>query len=191
MDLTILTSVAGLVGKAAVFVHDATVTDDGFLRAYYLEVTKNMDILETVNIDSLKNEEINSPVFQSLINSLNTEIGTALLCTNEAKRERILSFLSQGLEVKGLADKSIPIETEDDENANKQPLFDLKIDVLKAVWFTVQKIELLKALSVLEKPNFKHGFRLNVRIYNIYERFKRIREKLAEHDAMKSLWSNK
>jgi len=189
MDFTALISVAELIGKAAAFVHDATVTDEGFLRAYYLEVAKNIEILKTVDIDSLKDEEINSPVFQSLINSLNTEIGTALLCTDNKKRERIMSFLSQGLKIESPADKSIPIETEDDENTNKKPLFELHIDVIKAVWFTVQKIELLKALSALEKPNFKHGFRLNVRTYNINERFKQIRKKLAEHDAMKSLWS--
>ena len=69
----------------------------------------------------------------------------------------------------------------------KFPVSHLRADVLKAVWFTVQKIELLKTLSALKKQNFNTGFRLNVRMANINERFRLIRRKLAENDAMKSL----
>lgn len=188
MDYSIISGVAELVIKAAAFVHDTAVTDEGFIRAYYLEVSKNIEILKTVDIGSLKEEEIDSPTFKSLIHSLDTEVGAALLCTNMAKRKRILSFLSQGLLITSPPDKSFPIETGDDENTNTQSLFEQRIDVLKAVWFTVQKIELLKALSALENQNFNHGFRLNVRVANINERFKQIRRKLAENDAMKSLY---
>jgi hypothetical protein len=187
MDLAIMSGVAGLVAKAAAFVHDATVTDEGFIRAYYLEVSQNIEILKTVDINSLKEKEIASPEFRSLINSLNTEVGAALLCTNIAERKRILSFLAQGLDIDSPPVNSFLIETGDDENADQQPVSHLRADVLKAVWFTVQKIELLKALSALKKQNFNTGFRLNVRMANINERFKLIRRKLAENDAMKSL----
>jgi len=40
MDLALISGVTGLVAKAAAFVHDATVTDEGFIRAYYLEVSR-------------------------------------------------------------------------------------------------------------------------------------------------------
>ena len=56
----------------------------------------------------------------------------------------------------------------------------------QAVWFTVQKTELLKTLSALEAEGgaFRHGFRLNVRMGNILERFNRIRRKLDSNPAI-------
>jgi hypothetical protein len=174
--ITIITGIAGLIGKAVTFLKDKKVSDDCFIRAYYLEVSKNIEILKLVDI---KNENVNSPAFKSLINSLETGVGAALLCSNEKDRSRIFKILGQGLEIKSPQDKSFELETDDEKSVTV-----LNINILKAVWFTVQKIDLLKSLTAIEGDIFNQKFRLNVRVANILERFKHIQQKLYENEAM-------
>ena len=179
---TIFTSAAGLALKTASFLNDATVTDEGFIRAYYLEVSKNIEILKTIDFSCLKETDITSESFKSVINSLDTTVGSALLCSDCKKRKRILSFLGQGLVIQSPQDKSFTLESDDEVT-----VLELRIDVLKAVWFTVHKIELLKSLASLNGDMFKQKFKLDVRIANINIRLQNIRQKLAENEAMISL----
>ena len=100
MDLmSIATGVAGIVVKGAKFLNDTKVSDDWFIRAYYFEVTKNIEILKLIDFDKINEMEITSTSFRSLINSLDIEIGSALLCTNEEYRKNIVSFLKEGLRI--------------------------------------------------------------------------------------------
>ncbi|MDR1446610.1 MAG: hypothetical protein LBI90_06945 [Treponema sp.] len=182
--LTLITTFAGLAGTAARWIRDAAVTDDGFIRAYYLEVSRNIEILKAIDIAALKDTDINAPQFRSLIGALETGVGASLLCTGNEKRKKILTFLKAGLEIQPPA-TGLPLE-QDDESGQAVPALTLRVNVLQAVWFTVHKIELLKALSAMDGP-FNHGFRLNVRVANIQERFVRIRGKLGETGAMREL----
>jgi len=71
-----------------------------------------------------------------------------------------------------------------DEKAAAVPIM---VDMRKAVWFTVQRVELLKGLSTLEGDIFKHGFYLDIRVRNILDHLNLIRIKLEENPAVKSV----
>jgi hypothetical protein len=89
MDLAVATSIAGLVAKSVPLLRGALGTDAAFIRAYYLEVSKNIAVLEAVDIAGLADEAISSPLFKSLIGSIETEIGTAMLCAQERRRSGV------------------------------------------------------------------------------------------------------
>jgi len=171
-----INSVAGLIGRAATFLNAESLSDEGFIRAYYLEVSKNIEILKTVDSSALRKLDIRSAAFKTLVNSLDMEIGVALLCSDERKSQTLLEFLAEGFEVEMHSDL--------EENPAAVPVM---VDVRKAVWFTVQRVELLKGLSALEGDIFKHGFYLDIRIRNILDHLSLIRIKLEDNPAVKSV----
>jgi len=182
MDIMTITGIAGMVVKGVKFLHDSKVSDDCFIRAYYFEVTKNIEILKLIDFDKIDKEEINSESFKSLINSLNIEIGSALLCTDEKYRKNIVAFLKEGLQIQAPKDKSFDLENDDEKAVSE-----LQINVLKAAWFTVNKIDLLRSLSNLEGNVFNRNFRIKVRLKNILERFVHIQIKLSEKEAVRKI----
>ena len=183
IDVAAITGIAGLAVRFAPMVRDALATDDAFVRAYYLEVSKNIEVLKTVDIEVLGKIDIASPLFRSLIGGIETGIAVALLCTEDPKRKRLLDFLGEELVIKRPS-KSIPIEQDEGEGGTVGDKPEISVNVRKALWFTVQKTELLKTLSALEGGVVKYNFRLHVRIANILERFIQIQRKLQENPAI-------
>ena len=169
-----ITGVAGLVGKAAGILRGGAVTDDGFIRAYYLEVTKNLQVLEATDIKGLRKKDFRSPAFRALVGSLETEMAVTLFCSDREKLKRVWNFLEEGLD----------FETRDEEGENPAAITQ-KVNVLKAAWFTVQKLEFLKTLAAFESGDtFGKNFYLDVRIGNINECLTKIHQKLEENEAI-------
>ncbi|GHU87717.1 hypothetical protein FACS189476_03600 [Spirochaetia bacterium] len=181
--LQVITTAAPLFGKLA----EMMFTDDGYIRSYYFEVNKNLDVLKTIDIKSLKDEEITSPAFQKIITSLETEIGASLLFKDLKKHKKIFNLLNTTLEICGDDKNDLTLETDDDTAEQKSAPKQVTVQVLRAMWFTINKIELLKTLSTLDGTTFRHTFRLNVRLYNIEERLKQIRIQLTQFDAVQQI----
>jgi hypothetical protein len=160
----------------------------GSLRAYYAEVCKNLDVLAALDIKSLKDEEINSPVFREIVHALETKAAAKLLHSDTGAKQNVISLLSRPLYIKGEASQGLAIESGDDDSGETAPpVYERKVNVLKAMQFTLHKIELLKTLSKFEHSSLGSRFRLNVRMYNITERLRQIRKQLAAFEAVEAV----
>jgi hypothetical protein len=74
----------------AVAIRAAWINRNGFLYAYQVEVSLNLDLLSAVKRDSLTGVSAGSPAFAALVNSLETGTGLALLAGHDRRNYRRL-----------------------------------------------------------------------------------------------------
>jgi hypothetical protein len=128
------------------------------LAAYQFELRSNLDILDSVKMDALKETEITNPAFQGLVQSLHTEVAASILFSpNGANRRTFIDLLKKYI-------------NDSDRFEAENETVDGTIDsILDALSFTVRKIETLKSLARFADPKSQlfPDFRLAVRIQNI------------------------
>ena len=59
----------------------------GKLRAYYIEVCGNLDLIDSLNMEALTESSVNAPAFAAMVNHFETRIAEAILTDDEAARE--------------------------------------------------------------------------------------------------------
>ena len=142
-------------------------SQQSYLRAYYFEVISNLEILKCINLDSLSTIPVNTPAIKGIIDNLETEVGLSLLFKEKPNHDLNKFFKCEGkIEYKKESDQDL--EEEKDEN------------ILKAISFVVTKIVVLKKIANLNDNQIKKykKLRIGVRIKNINERLRMIKEKM-------------
>jgi len=66
---------------------------DNYLRAYYLEVISNMEVLNCINEKNIASVHINTEAFRSFIDKIDTQIGFSILFAEEKDRQGLFDFL--------------------------------------------------------------------------------------------------
>jgi hypothetical protein len=123
-------------------VRERRLSEDNFLRAFYLEVKGNLELLSLLKDDALKGKSPADPGFACFTGKLQTQLATALF-----------------FEGKGGGGPARRLKSECP-------------GILKDVSFTLVKIELLKRLSEFqpEEHALPHGLNLTLRLANIEKR---------------------
>ncbi len=157
-----------------------------YLRAYYLEVISNIEILNCLNSNTLHTVPVNSTVFKSFINQLETHIGLSLLFNAEQEKQDIFSFLKSRGRINNPNGSIVKYQNGKEVLETKKTVYE---NVLQAVSFTVVKIELLKRFSLLSDNELEiyNKIQLRKRIINIRERFIMIKNVMSNLDGIKEL----
>jgi hypothetical protein len=157
-------------------------SQENFLRAYYLEVVNNLEFLQVLQFDSLKDLNPADPGVKMILANLQTEYGAAILFSDELKQNVSLYkfFRNRG----ALDNKENLLNT---DKQGKNPRKFVYENILQAISFTVVKIQVLQRLS--EFPQSLSGVTqpvlLGRRLYNISARFRMIKKKMETLDEIK------
>ena len=92
---------------------------DAYIRLIYLEVIHNLEVLETLRMDKLKNIEFNDPAFKDLINQLSIEIMTGIFVPEGTKNEKLYKFLNEKGKVKTFSKKDDDMVVGENKNDNE------------------------------------------------------------------------
>jgi len=135
----------------------AKMNKDGILIAYRYEVRANLDLIQELNFNALKDADISGAAFRNFILCLQTQVGASILYDTNRKNNR---DFTDSLKAKV---HLVP----EDEGGEKEPVESLK----EAMRFSVKKIEHLKrlALCTAEGGDLFRDFRLKARVNNIRE----------------------
>ena len=144
-------------------------SQQSYLRAYYFEVISNLEILKCIDLDSLSTIPVNTPAIKGIIDNLETEVGLSLLFKEDSKHD-----LNKFFSYKGQV-----THTEEDEQGTVKVA---EVNILKAISFVVTKIVVLKKIANLNDDQMEmyKKLRIGVRIKNINERLRMIKEKMDE-----------
>ena len=143
---------------------DRELTGKAMLRAYYIEVRGNLDLLGSLSKTALKDHAVNSPAFSAIVNRLETRIAEAILTDDETARENGLFQILQ-------TTNAVSSESSGEVSAGVTYR-----NVLEAVSFTLVKITILRKLSSLtdEEKTILHGIRLARRVENLKTRLESV-----------------
>jgi len=135
------------------------------LRAYYIEVCGNLDLIDSLDMKALKESSVNAPGFAAIVNHFETRIAEAILTDDEAARENGLYQVLQKTESAKEIQRGITYK-----------------NVLEAVSFTLIKVEVMRKLSSLseEEKTILHGIDLVKRIENLKRRLLLVEKILRE-----------
>jgi hypothetical protein len=160
-----LEPVLDAAGAAASFwesvatIRTAWINRNGFLYAYQAEVNLNLDLLSAVKRDSLAGVSAGSPAFATLVKSLETGTGLALLAGNDRRNyRRLVKLLKKHYSGGG--------SFNDEEDGSRVETVD---SMLAAVSFSIRKIEALKRIVRVAEQDapFFPAFNLRKRLDNI------------------------
>jgi len=143
---------------------DRELTGKAMLRAYYIEVRGNLDLLGSLSKTALKDHAVNSPAFSAIVNRLETRIAEAILTDDETARENGLFRILQ-------TTNAVSSESSGEVSAGVTYR-----NVLEAVSFTLVKITVMRKLSSLtdEEKTILHGIRLARRVENLKTRLESV-----------------
>jgi hypothetical protein len=164
-------------------IRNKKLSQENFLRAYYLEVVNNLEFLQVVDLESLKDLSPSDHGVKMVLSNLQTEYGAAILFSEEFKHNVSLFkfFRNRG----ALDNKDNMINNT--QKAGSAPRKYVYENILQAIGFTVVKIQVLKRLSTF--PDSLKGItqpiQLGRRLYNISARFRMIKKKLESLDEIK------
>jgi hypothetical protein len=162
------------------------ISKENYLRAYYLEVISNIEILSCLNIDKIKTFRINDKIFQQFINKLQTQIGFTLLFSEDKDKTDIFNFLKFKGKIDNRNNQIIKLINGKEVIGKNKIIYE---NVLQAVSFTVIKTEFLKQMSKVtdEEIELYNQIQIDKRIINIKERFIMIKNIMSKLDCIKDL----
>jgi hypothetical protein len=143
----------------------------GLIAAYTFELNNNLDLLGAIKIDALRGTSISDPVFRGLISHLHTEVAVSILFSpNRKNYHNFVSMLKKHLKPEDIFDADA--ETETDAAEQGQSAIN---SILKAITFSIRKIEVLKSLAACAETEAESerasalfpDYRLTVRVRNI------------------------
>ena len=157
---------------------------DAYIRLIYLEVINNLEVLETINLDKLKNIEFNDPAFKDLINQLSTEVMSGVFVPEGKKNAKLYTFLNKKGTIKSFAKSDNDLIEGEKKDIKKK---EINTTVLKSIVFLVTKIETLKRVSNIGEQVFMKELRLKTRLKNIKERLVLLKSTLREFDKLEGI----
>jgi hypothetical protein len=147
-------------------------------RALYFEVCGNLSLIKIINNEALIHTMVTSREFASLVCNLEIQVMASILFSDEKNRQN--QHLFAVLQKKG------NIVYEDENADNPAGPKETHKTVLNALIFCIRRITLLQKLSTFnlseENTAFINNLRLKVRISNIEQHLKFIKQSLAEID---------
>lgn len=159
---------------------------DNYLRAYYLEVISNMEVLNCINEKNIASVQINTEAFRSFIDKIDTQIGFSILFAEEEDRQGLFDFLKAKGRINNSHKKIVKNRNGVEVLETKKTIYE---NVLQAISFTVVKIEFLKRFSQCNDEELSLYGRIQIdrRIINIRERFVMIKHVMDDLKAIKEL----
>lgn len=148
------------------------------LRAYYLEVVNNLEMLTVVNARRFAGEKVNAPLVKSLVSRLETSVGAAILFGEEPDRDsELYRFLATNGRLSNRQGLLVRSSGLGEERVKGSTCYE---NVLQAISFTVVKLEVLRRLTAFgdEELAMLNNVMLQRRIVNIHERFALIKTAL-------------
>ena len=170
-----------LAGKLAGMAADyktMKLSKKAMLRAYYFEVISNLDLLDVIDTDKLRNLTIYSSAVISIVNNLEIQIAAAIVFSNDAVAKKLFDFLSRRGDIEETAETDIASET-------------LNKTILQAIDFTLRKITLLQKLSSFKDEadeEIINKLRIKVRLDNIRKHLRFIKKTLDDMNAQDNFW---
>jgi hypothetical protein len=157
------------------------------LRAYYLEVLHDLELLSVVDVASFREHAPNSKAMRALVSRLETGTAAALLLgSSEGEASELREFLAKRGRLKNRGRQLVRLGKSGEESVKGASLYE---NVLQAVSFVVVKVALLRRLSELddEEAAALRPLALDRRLYNVAERLSMIKEKLDELPGVKDM----
>lgn len=187
--LTTAGSVLGFVDRVMMIVDSIKakqLSADNYLRAYYLEVISNMEVLNCINEKNIASVQINTEAFRSFIDKIDTQIGFSILFAEEEDRQGLFDFLKAKGRINNSHKKIVKYRNGVEVLETKKTIYE---NVLQAISFTVVKIEFLKRFSQCndEELSLYGRIQMDRRIINIRERFVMIKHVMDDLKAIKEL----
>jgi hypothetical protein len=147
------------------------------LRAYYFEVSANIDLLSIINVNKLTNTKVNDPEFASLVRGLDFQIAASILFGDGDDGNSIYNELYKLLEKTG------NVKEQNEESGKvRSPI--PKKSILQAMIFTIRRINILQKLVAVSAGDSEpentllHNLLLKVRITNIKNHLEFIKQEL-------------
>ena len=169
MDITnpipAITGIASFAWKKLAELAGEKDAREGLAAAYLFELRANLDLLDAVHTEALKDIRINDPVFRGLIDNLHTEVAASIRFSPDRKNHRrFLTLLKDHFPRNGFTAGDETSETGQAETV---------ADVLDAMSFSIRKTETLRALVHFADPQSPlfPDYRLAVRLGNIATSF--------------------
>ena len=153
-------------------------TAENCLRAYYIEVLNNIEIFSILDLTKLRAVRVNSAQLRFVLANLHTEIGSAILFTDELdEQSNLYKFLKDQGRVRNKGRMMIRTENGRDVAVTGASFYE---NILQAVSFTVVKTEILRRMSRFtdEDLGLVRDVRIEKRLTNISERYQMIKEKM-------------
>lgn len=157
------------------------------LRAYYIEVVNNLEILSVLNLAALRRERVNSPRLGFVLGQLHTEIGAAVLFQDQYDEQSSLyRFLREQGRVRNRNKMLVKTENGRDVPVAGASFYE---NILQAVGFTVVKTGILRRLNAFSDAELElvRDIRVEKRLVNLAERFQMIKEKLDDFPGIREL----
>jgi len=141
------------------------------LRAYYFEVSSNLDLLETIDLGRLNDHTVNTCAIKSLVKNLEIQIASTILFPDDKISRQLFELFN----------KEKPVEETDETDEAKTVKKNRTI--MQSIVFTIRKITLLQKLSSFKEvsdDSIINPLRIKVRIKNIIEHLRNIQIALKE-----------
>jgi hypothetical protein len=168
-------------------IREQQLSAEGILRAYYLEVLDNLEILAVFDLARLGREKPNSEAMRFVMSNLRTEIGAAILLSEGVdEQSRLYRFLRDQGRIRN--PKRLMLRT---EGGREMPVTGASFyeNILQAVSFTVVKTEALRRIAGFSDAQLAlcRDIRIEKRLTNIAERSRMIKEKLEDLPGLREM----
>ena len=158
-----------------------------FLRLLYLEVLRNIEILNVIDFKAYKALNPNDPNIKSLIKLLETSVAEAIFYKEDnTKNANLYEKLRKQGQVKNKERKLMKLEDGQERLVKGKFIYE---NVLQAISFVVVKIDLLRELSELKNEELEilKPIKIDVRLLNINQRLLMIKSSLDKMPEVKEM----
>lgn len=158
-----------------------------FLRILYLEVLKNIEILNVIDFKAYKSLPANDPNLKSLIKLLETSVAEAVFYKEDnTKNADLYEKLRKQGQVKNKERKLVKLEDGQERLVKGKFIYE---NVLQAISFVVVKIDILNELSGLkdEELEILKPIKIDIRLLNINQRLLMIKSSLDKMPEVKEM----
>ena len=158
-----------------------------FLRLLYLEVLRNIEILNVIDFKAYKALRPNDPNIKSLIKLLETSVAEAIFYKEDnTKNANLYEKLRKQGQVKNKERKLMKLEDGQERLVKGKFIYE---NVLQAISFVVVKIDLLRELSELKNEELEilKPIKIDVRLLNINQRLLMIKSSLDKMPEVKEM----
>jgi len=158
-----------------------------FLRLLYLEVLRNIEILNVIDFKAYKSLNPNDPNIKSLIKLLETSVAEAIFYKEDnTKNANLYEKLRKQGQVKNKERKLMKLEDGQERLVKGKFIYE---NVLQAISFVVVKIDLLRELSELKNEELEilKPIKIDVRLLNINQRLLMIKSSLDKMPEVKEM----
>jgi hypothetical protein len=153
----------------------------------YLEVLKNIEILNVIDFKAYKALKPNDPNIKSLVSLLETSVAEAIFFKeDDTRNSNLYEKLRKQGQVKNREKKLLKLEDGQERLVKGKYIYE---NVLQAVSFVVVKIDLIRELSELrdEELQILKPVKIDIRLININQRLLMIKSSLDKMPEVKEM----